>query len=250
MFKKLLAGAAATAALVTPGLAAADTNAVVGVAYNLQEIESTDWDRYGVNGAFSHDFSNGTVLQFDAAAERVDFLGCCNAAGYGAVHYGVRNDNYGFGGFAGFEEIFGFSGLGLGVEGQLFFSSFVLNGSLGYLDFSDVELTGSSAQVDGAYYFTPNFAITGLVSYTEVEDALDADWTSYGVGGEWRFGSGPVSLVAGYRHLEIEDSDGDTWTIGLNFDLGTDSLQDRARSGPSFNGASALHNNLHAIPGP
>jgi hypothetical protein len=247
MFKKLLAGAAATAALATPGLAAADTNAVVGVAYNMQEIESFDWDRYGLSGGFSHDFSNGTVLQFDGAAERADISGCCASAGYAAVHYGVRNESHGFAGFVGVEEFFGASGIDLGVEGQFHLTNFTVNGSLGYMDFGDVDLSGYSAQVDGAYYVTPNFAITGLLSYTEESDSFDTDWTSYGVGGEWRFGSGPVSLLAGYRHLEIEDADGDTWTIGFNFDLGTDSLQDRARSGPSFNGASALHNNLHQI---
>ena len=85
MLKKLLAGAAATAALMAPGLAAADNNAVVGFTYNSQEIESTDWDRYGVNGGFSHDFSNGTLLQFDGAAERVDISGCCISTGYAAL---------------------------------------------------------------------------------------------------------------------------------------------------------------------
>lgn len=248
MYKKLLAGAAATAALMTPGLAAADTNAVVGVAYNMQEIESTDWDRYGINGGFSHDFSNGTLLQFDGAAERVDIGGCCLSTGYAAVHYGMRSDNHGFGGFVSLEDFGPFSGLGLGVEGQFHFTNFLLNGSLGYLDFDDAELSGYAAQIDGAYFFTPNFALTGLISYTEADEVIDADWTSYGIGGEWRFGSGPVSLVAGYRHLDIEDADGDAWTIGFNFDLGTDSLRDRARSGPSFNGASALHNNLNVLP--
>ena len=106
----------------------------------------------------------------------------------------------------------------------------------------------TSAQIDGAYFFTPNFAVTGLISHIEEDDDLDAEWDSYGIGGEWRFAGSPASVVFGYRHVEIEDVDGDTWTIGFNFDLGTDSLQDRARSGPSFNGASALHNNLHVLP--
>ena len=248
MLKRLLAGAAATAAVMAPGIAAADTNAVVGVAYNLQEIESTDWDRYGISGAFSHDFSNGTVLQFDGAAERIDFGFCCLSTGYAAVHYGMRSESHGFGGFVSLEEFGPISGIGVGVEGQFHFTNFLLNGSLGYLDFADAELSGYAAQVDGAYFFTPNFAVTGLISYADEDEAFETDWTSYGVGGEWRFGSGPVSLAAGYRHLEFDDSDGDTWTIGLNFDLGTDSLQDRARSGPSFNGASALHNNLNVVP--
>jgi hypothetical protein len=247
MLKRLFAGAAATAALMTPGLAAADNNAVVGFTYNAQEIESFDWDRYGINGGFSHDFSNGTLLQFDGAAERIDISGCCVSAGYAAVHYGMRNENHAFGGFVGIEEFFGVSGIGLGAEGQFFFTNFMLNGSLSYMDFGDVDLSGYSAQVDGAYFVTPNFAVTGLISYTEEEDSFDTDWTSYGVGGEWRFDGSPASIVFGYRHLEIESADGDTWTIGFNVDLGTDSLHARATSGPSLNGASALHNNLHAI---
>ena len=248
MLKKLLAGAAATAALMAPGLAAADNNAVVGFTYNSQEIESTDWDRYGVNGGFSHDFSNGTLLQFDGAAERVDISGCCISTGYAALHYGTRNDNYGLGGFVSLED-FGFlSGLGLGLEGQLHMTNLVVNGSVGWLDFDDGDISGYAAQVDGAYFFSPNFALTGLISHTSGEDDLDAEWDTYGVGGEWRFDGSPASIAFGYRHVEIEDADGDTWTLSLNFDLGSDTLQDRARSGPSFNGAAALHNNLNVIP--
>lgn len=249
MFKKLLAGAAATAAVMAPGLAAADTNAVVGVAYNMQEIESDDWDRYGLNGAFSHDFSNGTLLQFDAAAERFEAGGCCLSSNYGAVHYGMRNDSYALGGFVSVQEFSILAGLGVGVEGKLFLSNAVFNGSLGHVDFEDGEISATSAQIDGAYYFSPNFAVTGLISHTEGDDNLDAEWDSYGAGGEWRFAGSPASVVFGYRHVEIEDVEGDTWTVGFNFDFGTDSLQDRARSGPSFNGASALHNNIHVIPG-
>lgn len=249
MLRKVLIGAVATAALMTPSVAAADTNAVVGVAYNMQEIESTDWDRYGINGAFSHDFSNGTLLQFDAAGERIDAGGCCISAGYAAAHYGMRNDNYGLGAFVSLQEFSILSGLGVGVEGQLHMTNFVFNGSLGHLDFQDGDISGFGAQIDGAYYFSPNFAITGLYSHFSGDDDLDVEWDTYGIGGEWRFAGSPASIVLGYRHVEIEDVEGDNWTIGFNFDLGTDSLQDRARSGPSFNGASALHNNMNVLPG-
>ncbi|PZO52873.1 MAG: hypothetical protein DCF16_08350 [Alphaproteobacteria bacterium] len=245
--KKFLVGAVATAALLTPCVASADTNAVVGVQYNSTEIESFDWDSYGINGAVSHDFSNGTLMQFDANTSRVDISACCNSSGYAALHYGVRNEGHGFGGFVVLEDFFGYSGAGLGVEGQLFMNNIVVNGSLGYVDFNDLDFSLVSGQVDGAYYFTENFAVTGLVAYTQDDGAFDEDWVTWGIGGEWRFNNSPASIELGYRAADIDDDDVSSWMIGVNLDLGTGTLRERASSGPSFNGAEALHSNLNII---
>jgi hypothetical protein len=243
--KKFLVGAAAAAAILAPVAASADTNAVVGVQYANNEFDSFDFDSYGFNAALSHDFDS-TFLQFDGEFNRVDADGCCNTSGYGAMHYGVRNDSYAFAGVVSLNDFFGYSGLGYGVEGAMYFSNFVVNGALGQVDFSDLDFQTTTIAADASYFFTPNFAVNGLISHSEGEDGIDADWTTYGVGGEWRF-SGPTSVTFGYRTTEIEDQDSDAWTIGLNFDLGTGSLQERATSGPGMSGGRALSGGLTAI---
>lgn len=250
--KKLLAGAAAAAAILAPTMASADTNAVVGLQYSSTEIDGVDdnLDNYGFNGAFSHDLNNGAVLQVDGEWGRTDFGGdCCIGSSYGAAHYGVRNESYSFGGFVGLADFFSASGLGGGVEGQLFLGNLNLNGAVGVVDFDDFDLSTTSAQVDAAYFFTPNLALTGLVAQTEADfgGGGDSDWTTLGIGGEWRMSASPISLVAGYRNADYDGGEADTWTIGVNFDLGTGSLQERTRSGPGFTGGDALFGGLGGL---
>jgi hypothetical protein len=247
--KKFLFGAAAAAALVAPAVASADTNAVVGAQYtNIDFGSGSDADNYGLTGGFSHTFGNGTVLQMDGETGRVDAGGCCIALGYGAVHYGMRNDNHGVAGFLTLQDFFGYSGAGVGAEGQLFFSNAVLNGSLGYMDFNDLDVSATNVQVDGSWFFTPNFAVNANVAFTEFDASPDIEATTLGVGAEWRFDNSPASVIFGYRNSDSDDyGDSDTWTIGFNVDLGTGSLQERATSGSSFGGANAFHNALRSI---
>jgi opacity protein-like surface antigen len=247
--KKFLVGAVATAALLVPAVAQADTNAVVGLQYSSTDIDSFDLDAYGIEGAFSHDFSNGTVFQFDGASDRVDVGGCCYSSSYGAAHYGLRNDNYAIGGFASFDELFIYSGLGLGVEGQLYLNNIVLNGSIAHADFGDLDVDTTTAAVDATYFFSPNLGLTGLVSVSDDEIYGD-DTTTYGISGEYRLASSPLSFELGVRQTDIFDDDATTWTLGVNFDFGTGSLHERATDGPSFNGAANLHDYLSLLPTP
>lgn len=248
--KKFLFGAAAAAAMIAPGAATAETNAVVGAQYTNVDFDGFDFDNYGLNGGFSHDFSNGTMLQVDGEMGRFDTGGgsCCVGFSYGAVHYGVRNDSYSYAGFIGLQDFFGYSGAEIGVEGQWFFSSATLNGSLGFMDFDDLDVSATNVGLDGAWFFTPNFALTGVIGYTEIESGgSDFDATTLGVGGEWRFSNSPASLVFGYRNADFDGGDSDAWTIGFNVDLGTESLQERSRSGASLTGAAMFHAGLRSI---
>ena len=245
--KKLLMGAAAAAAIAAPGIASADTNAVVGVQYNNVDYGSgsSDADIYGLNGGFSHDLMSG-VLQVDGASSRVDVSGCCINLGYAAVHYGMRNDSYSFAGNIGTQNFFGFSGLAVGLEGQWFLSNVTFDGSLSYADFSDVDFEATHVQIDGTYFATPNLGFQGILGYTDT-DSSGVDWTTYGVGMEWRFDNSPTSLTLGYRNADADGFDSDVWSIGLNFDLGTGSVQERMNSGPGWNGASAFSASLASI---
>jgi len=245
--KKFLVGAVATAALLTPAVAAADTNAVFGVHYGTADVDDIDVDAYGFNGGFSHDLDSATFFQFDGDYSRLDIEGdCCFASSYGAAHYGMRNDQYALAGFVSLNDFFAYSGFGYGIEGAFYMPNVVINGSLAGMDFDDLDLSGYNAAIDGSFFVTPNFAINGLISYTEADDALDADWTTYGLSGEYRF-HGPMSVELGWRNTDFDGGDVDAWTIGLNFDLGTGSLRDRASSGPSMVGGANLHEALGAL---
>jgi hypothetical protein len=247
--KKLLLGAAAAIAIAAPSVAAADTNAIVGLQLSNTEYDSfsDDFDLYGLTGAFSHDVHGG-VLQMDGQMGRVDISGCCAAMSYGAVHYGWRNDSHAFGGFVGLNDFFGLSGLGLGAEGQMFLGNVNLEGSIGHVDFDDADLSATSAQIDASYFFTPNLALTGLVSQSEADfGPSDVEWTTLGVGGEWRFDTSPFSINAGYRNTDFDGDEADTWTFGVAWDLGTASVQDRTRSGPGFDGARNLFDAMSVL---
>jgi hypothetical protein len=244
--KKLLVGAAAAAALLAPAVANAETNAVVGVTVGNTELETDDFDHYGLNGAFSHDFSNGWFIQMDGEHGRADLMGTDIATGYGAVHAGVRNDTYALGGFVSFDEFFVLSGTGYGVEGQYYLNNFVIGGSLGHVEFDGADLSATQVQLDAAYFITPNFAVNGLFGSTDIEDA-DDEITSWGVGAEYRF-HGPLSVSANWRNDEVDDYESDTWTIGLTFDLGTGSLHERQTQGPSLQGARNLNDVFDGLP--
>lgn len=247
--KKFLAGAAAAAAILAPAAASADTNAVIGLQYTNGEIDNFDWDQYGIEGAFNHAFGNGTYVQFDAASGRVDLDGAELSNGYGAVHYGVRNDTYAFGGFVSFDEFFFYSGTALGVEGQWYLPNLVFNGSIGYTDFGDLDVSTTSASIDGSYFFTPNLSLTGVVTFAD-DELYGDDLTAWGIGGEYRFADNPVSIELGYRQADVYDDDVTAWTIGLNIDLGADTLYERATTGPSLNGASRVHETIGVVPAP
>jgi opacity protein-like surface antigen len=246
--KKFLVGAVATAALLVPAVASADTNAVVGLQYGSTDYGIGDIDEYDINAAFSHDMSNGWLFQFDGERGRLsdDGGGPDLDTGYAAGHLGVRNENHALAGFVGFQDFFGISGTSFGVEGQMYLNNIVLGGSLGHVDFGDADFGATSLQLDGAYFFSPNLSVNALVAQSEGTDDFDTDWTSYGVGGEYRFNN-PLSINAGWRTDDFEGGEADTWTIGLSYDFGTGSLHERATTGPSLQGARNLSNTAGAI---
>ncbi len=237
--KKLMLGAAMAAAIAAPAIANAETNAVVGLQYSNTDFGSGgDIDAYGINGAFNHDFGDWT-FQADGANNRMDAGGCCFSQSYAAAHATLGDESFKYGAFVTFQDLFVYSGLGAGIEGQWNLPSMTFNGSIGYVDFGDLDSSATSVAVDGSYFITPDLSVGASVSYLDFETL---DGTTWGVGGEYRFANSPASVTLGYHSSDYDFSDADTWTIGLNFDLGTGSLQDRAHSGPSLNGASTLNN--------
>ncbi|MBS0384005.1 MAG: tail fiber domain-containing protein [Proteobacteria bacterium] len=126
----------------------------------------------------------------------------------------------------------------------MFFSQAMLEGSLSYSDWSDLDLNATNVQVDGSWFFTPDFSASAVVGYTSAnEGGNNGNFTTYGLSGEYRFADTPTSVSLGWRRLEGEGDHSDTWSIALTFDLGTGTLQDRTTKGPSWNGARSVYDN-------
>ncbi|MBI3439538.1 MAG: tail fiber domain-containing protein [Proteobacteria bacterium] len=240
--RKIALGAAAIA-LLAPSLAHADTNAVVGIDYNRVNLPFADADVYGISGAFNHDIS-GLNFQMDGYTGRASEGFCCLNTNYAAAHLGVRTDTYSAAGFIAEQSFSSASGINVGIEGQMFFPQAMIEGSLSYTDWSDFDLNATNVQVDGAWYFTPDFSVNALLGYTSADEGgTSGHFTSYGLSGEYRFADCPASISLGWRRLDGEGDHADTWSIGVTFDFGTGTLQDRTTKGPSWNGARSVYDN-------
>ena len=115
------------------------------------------------------------------------------------------------------------------------------------MHFDDLDVDTTVAAVDATYFFSPNLSLGGSVSVGDDEIYGD-DTTTFGVGGEYRFANSPTSIELGYRQTDVDDEEASVWSVGVNFDFGTGSLHERATRGPSFNGASSLHDSLTILP--
>jgi hypothetical protein len=248
--KKILMGAAAALAIAAPGLAHADNATIIGLGYSSTDFGGgDDIQNYGLNAGFNHEMNNGWVMQVDGEWGRQDINGCCYASSYGAVHLGTRTDTHEVAGFAGLTEFAGVSGLGVGLEGEMFLGNFNLGASAGYADFDDADITFSSIEVNGAYFFTPNLALTGLVAENNFDAGIgNSDYLTLGVGGEYRFENSPASIQLGYRNADFDGGDADIWSIGFKWDMGSNSVEDRTRNGVSYDGASNFFHNFNFFP--
>jgi hypothetical protein len=246
--RKVLLGATAALAFVAPGVASADTAGHVSATYANTDIDGADdFDSYGIDGAVATDLGSGWMLQFDGSSYNVgDFD---DGTGGAYVHAGVRSASHTIAGFVGLTDVFGSSGATIGAEGQLFFSSVTVNGSAVYASFDDGDVDITNLHVDGTFYLSENFGLTGGVSHTEAEDTSEIDWTTWSADAAYRFANSGFSVFGGYAYTDSDDLGGeaDTFRIGLRFDFGTDSLQSSSQTGASLNGANALASQLRIL---
>jgi hypothetical protein len=244
--RKVLLGATAALAIAAPGIASADTSGHVSANYGTTEIDDVDVeiDGYGLDGAVATDLGSGWMLQFDASSSTLDFDGGGEAGIGGAyVHFAKRGSGHSLGGFVGLTDFFGASGQTVGAEGQLFFSSVTVNGSAAYVNFDDADVDVWNLHVDGTYFFTDNFGVTGGVSHSNADDGgSDFEWTTWSADAAYRFAGSGFSVFGGYAYTDFDDAGAtaDTFRIGLRYDFGTDSLQSSSQTGASLNGASAF----------
>jgi hypothetical protein len=252
--RNLLIGAAAFLAVAMPGAASALTAASVGASYGNYDPSgsSDDADMYGIDGAFSHDFDNGWKLQLDGAHDRIDFDGADVGASYGAVNLGMSNDSHSVYGFVTMADLLASSGIGVGVGGQMHFAQASVNGSVAYLDIGEALLDSGSltnVHLDGTWFATDNLGVYGEVGWTEGEfDGSDeTDWTTLGIGVNYRFDNSPWTVYAGYQNREFDEGDIDSFRVGFSYAIGTGTSREEMQSGPGWNGAESVYQEIRAV---
>jgi hypothetical protein len=167
------------------------------------------------------------------------------------VHIGKRGTGHALAGLVGMTDLFGAAGETVGAEGQLFFSSVTVNGSAVYGNFDEFDFDLWNLHLDGTFFATENFGVTGGVSHSEADSSgSDFNWTTWSADAAYRFAGSPFSLFAGYAYTDYDDTGGeaDTWRFGIRYDFGTDSLQSSSQTGASLNGADAFASQLRKVP--
>jgi hypothetical protein len=242
--KKYLLGAAAALAFAAPCIASADS-ADIGLSYsNTDAGGGFDFDTWSLSGAYVHNLDGNMILQFDGSHDRLDVGGGSDlGVSYGAVNFGTRNDTYAFYGFVGLSDLFAISATHYGIGGQYYLSNMTFNDSAGMTDW-DGGLDMSNIHVDGTYFFTDNFGVTAEAGRTDIDVT---DWTTLGVGAQWRPDGTNFTFNAGYRNLDFDGGDADQWRIGFTYNIGSGSARENSQSGASLNGARTLFEETSAL---
>lgn len=226
--RSLIFGAAALLAVAVPGMAAAQTG-YVGVTYaNVDPDNGDNTDAYGVEGAVA--FSGSSQISFEVDASYSDGSDVDSTWGV-AGHVFTRNDQYLFGGFVAVSDN---DAAGTtweaGLEANKYFEQWTLAGAIAYANNDDNNADGWGVNVQGRYFPTDNVRLQANVGWL---DADGDDATVVGVGGEYQFTAVPISIGAGYNHLDTDGPDANTWTLAVRYNFGGGTLRDRDRSGAS-----------------
>lgn len=252
IMKKFLLGAAAVVAVAAPGVAAAEANGYVDLAYTSSEADigglSGDADGWTVGGATSWGGDGSFGMQLDAVVSQSDADGGGDVSNWTlGGHAFIRDESHLFGAFASFGNI-DIDGAGdldhwtAGLEGQWYLARTTFDGAISYSEADDVDLNATALELGVTHFFMDNFSVNGGVDFGTLEaGGVDADVVSYGVGAEYQFAAMPVSIFGGWEHAEIDDADAenDALTVGVRWNWGG-SLLERNRSGASLDRGGVL----------
>lgn len=236
--KTFLVGAAAAAALIAPGVAGADTIGAIDFTLESTDYDNTfsDFDAYSLGGGVATDISHGLRLQLDGRTTLQDFDGSSgdSSHGYAAAHLSGDLASVNVGGLLGIVNYFGDGGTLIGVEARRGFGAFVVDGSIGHVDF-DSGYDGTSYRLGGSYFFTPNFSVSGGYGLTEIDAGQDHDITEWSLGGAYQFANN-IEVFGAYTDSENDrsvssDYDYETLQLGVRMNIGGGSLHDNATGG-------------------
>jgi hypothetical protein len=236
--RTLLLGAAAAAAMVAPGMASADTRGSIGFMVESNDFDYGEFVTYNLGGAIVHDVSSGLTVQLDGRTTLQDWDGFDTyySHGYAAAHLSTDMGGWDLGGFLGMVNYYGDGGILIGAEARTMFANFALDGSIAHTDFADNDYDGTAYRAGGAFFFSPNLALTGGASFTTNRTSTqDYDITELSLGGAYQFANN-IELFGGYTNTNGEpsissDYEGDTFQIGLRLNLNGGTLQENADNG-------------------
>lgn len=226
-------GAAAVLALAVPGVAAAQAGYVGAAISNTEFDAGDDFDSYGVEGAVAFAGSGSIVFEVDAALSDSDDTDM----GYGLVgHVYSRNDSHLIGGFVGVAGSDDSETWTVGVEAAKYYTDWTLAGAVAYGNNDDFGSDGWGANAEARYFINDNFRLNGNIGFATIDyDSFgEDDAFSYGLGGEYQFAALPVSVAAGWSHVEFDevDTEADTLSLAVRYNWGG-TLRDRDRNGAS-----------------
>jgi len=233
----IIGAAAALAVAAAPSVAAAQATGYVGLAYSSSDFggATDDVESWGAEGAVAFSGSGSIVFEVDAALTTTDDTAGGDDTGYGLVgHIYARNSDHLLGGFVGIAGADDSETWLAGLEASKFFSQWTLAGAVFYGNNDDADVDGFGANVEGRVFLNDNFRLNGNIGWVSVDDGVDEDDAMlYGVGGEYQFAQLPISIGAGYSTVDFDGGDVDTWTVGVRWNFGGQTLMDRDRNGAS-----------------
>jgi len=238
--KRILLGAAAAAAMIVPGSALADTSGSITAMVEANDFDystNSEFVGYNLGGALVHTMSNGLTLQADGRTTLQDW-DCCSgyySQGYAAAHLSTDMGGWDLGGFLGMVNYYGDGGILIGAEARTMFGNFALDGSVANTDFGDNGYDGQAYRAGGAFFISPNLAVTGGASFTSINSGQDYDITELSLGGAYQFANN-VELFGGYTNTDADrsistDYEGDTFQLGVRLNLNGGTLQENAADG-------------------
>jgi len=252
-----ISGLGASAAMAGP-----DFTAAIGAGPQTIDFASVSGDGYGVYGLLSgaNNFTPVLGAQGDLLVRYSHFESDgaeADIASLDAVLHAFYRDSERFlvGGFAQFghdtlKNSFYEAGSNryyVGAEGQAFLDQFTAYGQVGWQktapDDNDVYLEGWFITGELRYFVTPDLKVEVHAGHKEttvnVPEAPELRTLNFGLGAEYRLPDLPFSVFGKYDYSTTSIAD---WysvdshrvLVGLKFNLGDDSLQQRDRNGASL----------------
>jgi hypothetical protein len=230
----IIGAAALLAVAAAPSVASAQASGYVGVTYNNVDVNHGGSDNsWGAEGAVAFSGSSQISFEVDGAISDGDHS---DTVGGITGHVFTRNDSYLFGGFVGFTNGNDDTTWSAGLEANKYFDRWTLAGAVGYANDNDSDVDGWGVNAQARFFPTDNIRLQANVGWAQVNFPGDNDnaWTA-GVGAEYQFSTIPVSIGAGYNHVELNDTDlsANVWSVSLRYNFGGGTLYDRDRHGAS-----------------